>query len=230
MTINQMTLESIEKVAIALGELNREVVFVGGAVVSLYVNDITADEFRPTKDIDITFRIVSFAKLENLRENLVSKGFKQNIFEDVICRFQLEDILVDVMSTHAVAWAPANRWFEDGFNHLTTIEIGTQVINLLSLPFFLATKFDAHADRGGSDARMSKDFEDIIYLLNYVSNLEVHISEAPSTVKNYLQSEFADILKNKEKQEAILANMPYNFQMQRYGLIIEKLNNVLKLL
>jgi predicted nucleotidyltransferase len=228
MTINQMTLESIEKVAIALGELNREVVFVGGAVVSLYVNDAAVDEFRPTKDIDITFRVVSFAKLEKLREELVSKGFKQNIFEDVICRFQLEDILVDVMSTHAIAWAPANRWFEDGFNHLTKMEVGTQVINLLSLPFFLATKFDAHADRGSSDARMSKDFEDIIYLLNHVPNLESYIFGAPSKVKEYLQSEFADILKNNEKQEAILANMPYNFQMQRYALIVEKLSNMVK--
>jgi Nucleotidyl transferase AbiEii toxin, Type IV TA system len=228
MTINQITLESIEKVAIALGELNKEVVFVGGAVVSLCVNDTPVDEFRPTKDIDITFRIVSFAKLEKLREELVSKGFKQNIFEEVICRFQLEDILVDVMSTHAIAWAPANRWFEEGFNHLIQMQIGTQVINLLSLPFFLATKFDAHADRGGQDARMSKDFEDIIYLLNHVSNLETHISDAPSNVKDYLKSEFADILKNDVKQEAILANMPYNFQMERYESIMGKLSSIVK--
>jgi Nucleotidyl transferase AbiEii toxin, Type IV TA system len=228
MTVNQITLESIEKVAIALGELNKEVVFVGGAVVSLYVNDAFADEFRPTKDIDITFRIVSFAKLEQLREKLVSKGFKQNIFEDVICRFQLEDILVDVMSTQAIAWAPANRWFEEGFNDLIQMNIGTQVINLLSLPFFLATKFDAHADRGGSDARMSKDFEDIIYLLNHVSNLETHISNASSNVKNYLILEFKDILKNDVKQEAILANMPYNFQMERYDIIIEKLKSIVE--
>jgi predicted nucleotidyltransferase len=226
MTVNQITLESIEKVAKALGELNKEVVFVGGAVVSLYVNDAFADEFRPTKDVDITFRIVSFAKLERLREELVAKGFKQNIFEDVICRFQLEDILVDVMSTHAIAWAPANRWFDEGFNHLCQIKVGKQVINLLSLPFFLATKFDAHADRGGLDARMSKDFEDIIYLLNHVSNLENQISDAPKNVKDYIISECKDILKNDVKQEAILANMPYNFQMERYESIIKKLKNV----
>ena len=228
MTINQITLESIEKVAFALGELNKEVVFVGGAVVSLYVTDAFADEFRPTKDIDITFRIVSFAKLERLREELVSKGFKQNIFEDVICRFQFEDILVDVMSTQPIAWAPANRWFDEGFNHLEEIKVGKQVINILSLPFFLATKFDAHADRGGSDARMSKDFEDIIYLLNHASNLETLISDAPSKLKDYLLSEFADILQNDVKQEAILANMPYNFQMERYETIIKKLKNIIK--
>jgi hypothetical protein len=228
MTVNQITLESIEKVAKALGELNKEVVFVGGAVVSLYVNDALADEFRPTKDVDITFRIVSFAKLERLRGELVSKGFKQNIFEDVICRFQLDDILVDVMSTHAIAWAPANRWFDEGFNHLCQIKVGKQIVNLLSLPYFLATKFDAHADRGGLDARMSKDFEDIIYLLNHVSNLENYISDAPKNVRDYIISECKDILKNDVKQEAILANMPYNFQMERYESIIKKLKNVVQ--
>ena len=37
----------------ALGELNNKVVYVGGAVVSLYVNDPAAEEPRPTKDIDL---------------------------------------------------------------------------------------------------------------------------------------------------------------------------------
>ncbi len=50
----------IKKIAIALGELNDKVVYVGGAVVSLYINDPAAEDVRPTKDIDITLRIASF--------------------------------------------------------------------------------------------------------------------------------------------------------------------------
>lgn len=45
-----------EKIASALGDLNDQVVFVGGAVVSLYIDDLAADDARPTKDIDITFK------------------------------------------------------------------------------------------------------------------------------------------------------------------------------
>lgn len=40
------------KIAHALGELNERAVFVGGAVVSLYVDDPAADDVRPTQDID----------------------------------------------------------------------------------------------------------------------------------------------------------------------------------
>ena len=50
-TIN---LHVVEKVAVALGEINDDVIYVGGAVVSLYVTDDGADHPRPTKDIDIS--------------------------------------------------------------------------------------------------------------------------------------------------------------------------------
>lgn len=46
---NQMiNLKVVEKVALALGELNDEVIYVGGAVISLYVNDVGAEQHRPT--------------------------------------------------------------------------------------------------------------------------------------------------------------------------------------
>lgn len=53
--------EALKTIAHALGELNSEVVFVGGAVVSLYIDDTSADDVRPTKDIDISLKIASFA-------------------------------------------------------------------------------------------------------------------------------------------------------------------------
>ncbi len=55
----QIDTESIVEVASALGELYEKTVFVGGAVVSIYVNDPAADEVRPTKDIDIALEIVT---------------------------------------------------------------------------------------------------------------------------------------------------------------------------
>lgn len=40
--------EVTKKIAIALGSINDRVVYVGGAVVSLYVDDPSADDVRPT--------------------------------------------------------------------------------------------------------------------------------------------------------------------------------------
>ena len=219
-------LELIETIAAALGELNEKVAFVGGAVVGLYTNDLAAEDVRPTKDIDITLHIVSLGNLELFREALLSKGFIQHADDDVVCRFRYEGILVDVMATHPVGWAPANRWFAPGFDHLISRESDGQTFRLLSLPYFMATKFDAHADRGGSDPRTSKDFEDIVYLLDYVVNLDQQISAAPEDVKTYLIAQFEAILTDNLKKEAILAQLPYSIQMERFKIIMDKIETV----
>jgi predicted nucleotidyltransferase len=216
----------IEKIAIALGELNEQVAFVGGSVVSLYANDWASEDVRPTKDIDITLQIASLSQLEALREELVSKGFQQSADETVICRFIYEDILVDVMSTHAIGWDPANRWFAPSFKHLILQKVGNANIRLLSLPYFLATKFDAHSDRGSTDPRTSKDFEDIVYLLDSVVNIQAQILTAPEDVKAYLKNQFAAILKDSVSQEAIIAQLPYLIQTERFKIIIKKINNI----
>lgn len=81
------------KIARALGVLNSRVVFVGGAMVSLYGDDPAAEDVRPTKDIDLTFQLTSLGKLEQLREELITKGFRQTHEDDVICSADLEDIV-----------------------------------------------------------------------------------------------------------------------------------------
>ena len=40
----------IKKIALALGDLNEKVVYVGGAVVNLYGDDPAAEDLRPKKD------------------------------------------------------------------------------------------------------------------------------------------------------------------------------------
>jgi predicted nucleotidyltransferase len=140
------------RIAHALGELNEQVVYVGGAVVSLYIDDPTAEDVRPTKDVDISLEIASINALETLRESLIQKGFYQSSEDNVICRFRFEDIKVDVMSTEAVGWAPANRWFASGFRHRMAFLLDEITIHLLPLPYFLASKLDAFYDRGSRPA------------------------------------------------------------------------------
>ena len=159
---NTINLEVIRKIAIALGAMNEQVVYVGGATVSLYINDPAADDVRPTKDLDISLAIASLGELEVIRKQLIRKGFKQSPEDDIICRFRYEDIKVDVMSTKAVGWAPANPWFASGFAQKEIIEIEDQKIQILPLPYFLASKFSAFNDRGAIDPRTSHDLEDIV--------------------------------------------------------------------
>ncbi|MFA9388747.1 MAG: nucleotidyl transferase AbiEii/AbiGii toxin family protein [Prolixibacteraceae bacterium] len=225
--INRITTVKIAK---ALGELNLRVLYVGGAVVSLYIDDPSAEDVRPTKDIDLSLEIASLGELESLRQELYNKGFSQSHEDNVVCRFRYEDIKVDVMGTKPIGWAPANPWFEKGFPYKKRIKLDTTEIFILPLPYFLATKFTAFNDRGKKDPRTSHDFEDIVYLLNYTSKLSEEINATSLVLKSYLKEEFQNILDSEIMQEAILANLFYEEQDIRFNLIISKLKEMITLI
>lgn len=218
---------AIRKIAHALGELNGQVVYVGGAVVSLYIDDPTAEDVRPTKDVDISLEIASIGALETLRAALVQKGFYQTAEDNVICRFRYEDIKVDVMGTKPVGWAPANRWFAHGFKHRVPCVLDEMTIHILPMPYFLASKLDAFYDRGKIDPRTSHDFEDIVYLLNYTSDFKLQIQASDTELKQYLIERFTDIVADKVKQEAILGCLYHEDQSLRFANIISLLNEII---
>ncbi len=214
------------KIALALGEINEKVVYVGGSVVSLYIDDTSAEDVRPTKDIDITLEIFTLGELENLRQLLNQKGFYQTAEDNVICRFRFEEIIIDVMATRPIGWAPANPWFEAGIASTLAIDIDDVTIKILSLPYYLATKFSAFFDRGSKDPRTSHDFEDIVYLLNYSSYLKTAILNANKDVQTYLKHAFLKILNSPILQEAVIGNLFYENQMARFNKILNLLKEI----
>ena len=197
----------IKKVALALGELNEQAIYVGGATVGLYIHDPAADDVRPTKDVDISLSIATLTELENIREDLNKKGFIQSAEDTVICRFRYEDVSVDVMNTRAIGWAPANPWFEPGFLKKEKLEVEGQTIYVLPLAYFLATKFEAYNNRGQNEPRTSHDFEDIVYVLDNRTDIAEVLLSAPSDVRPFLKNEFELLLQDVKKKEAISGNL-----------------------
>ncbi|MCB0641997.1 MAG: nucleotidyl transferase AbiEii/AbiGii toxin family protein [Phaeodactylibacter sp.] len=218
---------AILTIANGLGELNEQTVFVGGAVLSLYVDDDGAGEVRPTKDIDITLQIATLSALETLRQTLTKKGFTQSAADDVVCRFRYKGIKVDVMSTKEVGWAPSNLWFGEGFSRRETFTLLDKKIQLLPLSYFMATKIAAFRDRGAIDPRTSHDFEDITYLLDNRSDLAPQVINAPQKVRNYLIDFFQEITDKNKLQEALIANLDPIIQVERKALIMEKLKEII---
>ena len=54
----------VAEIAQALGDLNESVVFVGGAIISIYADDPAADEVRQTQDVDLTLKLLDFNQRE----------------------------------------------------------------------------------------------------------------------------------------------------------------------
>jgi len=219
-------LNAIRTIAEALSDLNLRVAYVGGAVVSLYVNDPAADDVRETDDVDIILEIASLVELENIRKLFTKRGFTQSTADKVTCRFHFEGIVVDVMSTRDMGWAPGNLWFNKGFVFLEQRRIDESKIIILPLAYFLATKFTAYHNRGRQDPRTSNDFEDITYILDNRTDLVEEINNSPGDVQKYLHEEFQSIIDSKLMQEAILGNLPHQIQTERFKMIMDKLHRI----
>ncbi|GAB4518951.1 MAG: hypothetical protein Tsb004_29780 [Allomuricauda sp.] len=215
-----------KKIATALGDLNDSVVYVGGAVVSLYIDDMAAEDIRPTKDLDLTFQLASFAELEELRVQLTEKGFTQSADDNVNCRFRYEDLKIDVMSTQSVGWAPSNPWFAKGFEKAITKSLDGVNIKVLPLPYFLATKMEAFFDRGIKDVYASHDLEDITYLLNYTTTIDEQIIAAENDVKPYLIKKLTTFKKDKTILTAIRGSLYYDQADERMEIIQERIQKI----
>jgi hypothetical protein len=111
------------------------------------------------------------------------------------------------MSTKEVGWAPANPWFSQGFAQRETVKLGHQLIQLLPLSYFIASKFAAHNGRGGIDPRTSHDFEDIIYVIDNRTDIVDQINKAPKDVRPYLKEQLGLILEDDALQEAVLGHL-----------------------
>lgn len=124
----------VAEIAKALKPIKEEVVFVGGAVVSLYTDDVAADEIRPTQDVDMTINVVNLGHWVALQEQLGHLGFHPDPQGHAICSYKYKDIPVDIMSAEDGPMGPANSWYKIGFEDLWTVQANGEEVKILSAP------------------------------------------------------------------------------------------------
>jgi predicted nucleotidyltransferase len=209
----------IKAVHFALEELADDVVFVGGATVSLYATR-PETETRPTDDVDIVIELLHYRDYAALEEKLRSKGFINDVESGIICRYIIHGITVDVMPTSGDVLGFTNKWYPEAYAHAMTIKLEPGVsVRIFSAPYFLAAKLEAFADRGENDGRFSTDFEDIVHVLNNRTQVWEEMNDAEETVKQYLTAEFRKLADQKYIDEWISVHLEYNEQ-RRVGFIV----------
>jgi predicted nucleotidyltransferase len=218
----------VKKIAVALKHLRSKVAFVGGAVISLYTDDPSADELRPTKDIDLSISLESYGAWANLQEELAVLGFNPDAASNVICRFTYDDITVDLMPDNEKILGFSNPWYKPGLERAKHYLLMEGIdIKLLPLPYFIATKFSAVHGRGKSEYRTSHDFEDIIYLTDNVTGIVTIIKNADDNVKPFLIKQYEAIWKHDYRKEIVECHLSPLIREKRLQLIEEKIKAII---
>lgn len=216
---HKVNLDRIRAVYNALGPLQNDVVFVGGATASLYV-DRMAEEARATNDVDIVIELWAYKDYAAIEERLRSLGFQNDIESGVICRYRVQGIIVDVMPTGENILGFSNIWYPEGYKHAIDYRIDDEnVVKIFDTPYFIASKLEAFKNRGKNDGRTSTDFEDIIYVFENRRSVWSDMEAAPSNVQKYLKQQFADLIANSFFEEWVDVHAGYGSPPATYFII-----------
>ncbi len=217
-------------IAHSLGEdLLKQVAFVGGATVSLHLDDAQPIDISSTKDVDFIVSVSSYYGYQKLSEELMRRGFKLSIpdkgDESPMCRFECEGILVDVMPDKEDVLGFSNPWFEVGLKESVsyTLPDGLE-IQIAQAKHLLATKLAAFATRS-QDMLSSKDAEDIVVLINGRDSLLDEVKKSPVELREFIQEAMSKFIANDDF-EYLLMNALNGEDEERFEIIEERFNHL----
>lgn len=219
----------IETVAAKLGELKDGFVFVGGATTVLFITDPAVTEIRPTKDIDLIVEVASFAKFAKIEEKLREKGFHNVIEKDApICRWQVEEVLVDVMPAKTGILGFSNRWYQPAVEERITRYLPSGMdIQLVRPEYFIATKLEAFIGRGEGDFIMSHDIEDIITVIDGRPEIIEEIESSGNEVRSFIHGTIKSFTSDTSFENAVLGYLPNDsIGQKRYNLLMDRIKKI----
>jgi predicted nucleotidyltransferase len=220
---HNINITRIKAVNNALVTLNMPVVFVGGAAVSLYADIDFRDEIRPTDDVDVVVEIAAYKNFAAIENKLRELGFENDTDSKIICRYKYHGLIVDIMPTDEKILGFSNKWYAPGFKQAFDIKIDKQnTVKIFTAAYFIASKLEAYKSRGNNDGRSSTDFEDIVFVLNTRTAVWEDFQNTSKDVKQYLKTEFTQLLAYPYIDEWISVHLSYTEQ-RRVNFIIGRL-------
>lgn len=209
--MNPANLLMLELSCDLLGDLVDEVVFVGGATVELWITDQAAPEFRLTEDVDVVVEVTTRQDYYRLEERLRNHGFENDSGSGVICRFRHPDheLLLDVMPTEASILGFENRWQAEAFSHAVEVVLPKgQAIKAVPPPYLLATKLEAFQSRNRLDFYASKDWGDVVALVDGREELIDEVEGAPEPVRVYVSERLRELSEHRNFDPGVEGALP----------------------
>ena len=231
MTSRHPNVEMLEVVVAALGELTEEMVFVGGCATGLLITDMARPPVRATQDVDVIAAVASKADYYELEKNLKRAGFSQDTSGEVVCRWTIRNIKIDVMPTDEKILGFSNFWYPSAIATATNYQLPSgHVVRLIASPQFIATKIEAFHGRGKNDFRASHDIEDIITVVDGRRELIDEVNSSDESLRDYLAEELEEFLGTPTFTDALPGHMaPDQSNQDRVPIIIERLRVLARL-
>jgi len=222
----------IKKIAERLGPLRPKVVFLGGSATGFHITDKAEPEIRATKDVDIIVEVASIMGYHKLEITLRELGFFQKMQEDdPICRWYIDDVMVDVMPTDENILGFSNRWYLPAIKNSVTIELEPNLeIQIVTAPYFIGTKLEAFFGRGRGDYLTSHDMEDIINFINGRVEILEDIDNSEPDLKDFIIKSLQGFLEDELFLEALPGHLlPDQASQGRRSIILERIKKIVEL-
>jgi hypothetical protein len=205
-----VNIELLELAESALGKLVDEVVFVGGATVGLWISDPAAPPVRPTDDVDVVVEVATRSEFYEFESKLREAGFTEDQESGVICRWRHREtgLVLDAMPSRADILGFENEWQAASIPHAVAYQLPSGATIRAAPPvYMLAMKLEAFKGRGKGDFLGSRDFGDIVTLIDGRPELLDEVAKADVDVRTYIAAEMRRILAEPRLMDGLAGAM-----------------------
>ena len=183
---------------------------MGGCATALLINNEAAPEVRPTLDVDLIVDVISWSAYHSIEEELRKLGFTQAFDEqDIICRWKIDSVIVDIMPTDEKILEFSNPWYKSACqNALLATLSNNLIVKHITAPHFIATKIEAFNGRGNGDVLMSHDMEDIISVVDGRKTILNDLSSCDKQLKSFIANEVKKWTGNNDFEDVLPGMLP----------------------
>jgi hypothetical protein len=224
-------LDQLTAVCTLLEPLLGRFVLVGGCATALLITDRGAPDVRATLDVDLIVDVISRGDYARLEAQMRKLGFQPAMSDEVICRWQHGDYLVDVMPTDERVLGFSNPWYKPAIASAISVSISDRLtIRHVSAPYFVATKIAAFEGRGSGDYGASQDIDDLIAVVDGREELRNEIAACDDELIHYVAATLKCYVENDSFQDTLAWHLPPDEAGQsRLPILRERLDAIARL-
>lgn len=212
--------DALSGIADLLHWLDPHPVFVGGAIIGLYLDETGLVTTRSTDDVDLIVPTVhSRGRWLMLQHDLTERGWQPDPDARHICRYiSPEGHPVDFMAEDPTVLGFAGAWYPAAVRHaIDHLLPDGRVIRIPPAPLLLACKLEAYSDRGREDPLISKDLEDIVTLADGRRALCDEVAATDPTLRAWLVAQFGALLDDPLVHNCLEGHLPVGGDMTARG-------------